>query len=71
VSIKINGVEVIDDARALANISNLKTVAGQSILGTGDIAPVTSAAITSALGYTPANTSVLGDIQAALTAING
>lgn len=36
-AIKISGTDVIDDSRQLTNITNLKTVAGQSILGTGDI----------------------------------
>ena len=37
----------------------------------GSDAAVTSASIIAALGYTPANESVLGDIQSALDAING
>lgn len=37
----------------------------------GSDAAVTSASIIAALGYTPANDSVLGDIQSALDAING
>jgi hypothetical protein len=36
-AIKISGTDVIDDSRQLTNITNLKTVAGQSILGAGDI----------------------------------
>jgi hypothetical protein len=36
-AIKISGTDVIDDSRQLTNITNLKTVGGQSILGTGDI----------------------------------
>lgn len=37
----------------------------------GSDAAVTSASIIAALGYTPANESVLGDIQSALDVING
>lgn len=37
----------------------------------GSDAAVTSASIIAALGYTPANENVLGDIQSALDAING
>lgn len=37
-AIKISNTTVIDDSRQLTNITNLKTVGGQSILGTGDIA---------------------------------
>ena len=36
-SIKINGTEVISDLRELTNITNLKTVNGNDILGSGDI----------------------------------
>jgi hypothetical protein len=36
-AIKINGTNVITDAQELANITNLKTVNGQAILGTGNI----------------------------------
>ena len=36
-SIKVNGTEVISDLRELTNITNLKTVNGQNILGYGDI----------------------------------
>lgn len=37
-AIKISNTTVINDSRALENITNLKTVGGQSILGSGDIA---------------------------------
>ena len=43
-ALKIGGTTVINDSRGLENISNLKTVNGQSILGTGDIAVSTTAA---------------------------
>jgi hypothetical protein len=36
-AIKIGGTTVINDSRGLENISNLKTVNGNSILGSGDI----------------------------------
>ena len=36
-ALKIGGTTVINDSRGLENISNLKTVNGQSILGTGDL----------------------------------
>lgn len=36
-ALKISGVTVVDDSRALQNVTGLKTVGGQSILGTGDI----------------------------------
>ena len=36
-SIKVNGTEVISDLRELTNITNLKTVNGNDILGSGDI----------------------------------
>lgn len=37
-SIKVGGTIVIDDSRGLANISNLKTVGGTSLIGSGNIA---------------------------------
>ena len=37
-AIKINNTTVINDSRGLENITNLKTVGGQTVLGTGDIA---------------------------------
>lgn len=40
-AIKIQGIPVIDDTRGLANITNLKTVGGTSLIGAGDI-PVAS-----------------------------
>jgi hypothetical protein len=36
-ALKVSGTTVINDSRELENIINLKTVNGQSILGTGDI----------------------------------
>lgn len=36
-AIKVGGTIVIDDSRNLANVANLKTVGGQSLLGSGDI----------------------------------
>jgi hypothetical protein len=36
-AIKISGTNVINDSRQLENITNLKTVGSQNILGTGDI----------------------------------
>jgi hypothetical protein len=42
-ALKLNGTTVINDSRGLENISNLKTVAGQSILGAGDISIPASA----------------------------
>lgn len=36
-AIKINGTNVINNARQLENITNLKTVNGQEILGIGDV----------------------------------
>ena len=42
-ALKINGTTVVNDSRGLENISNLKTVRGQSLLGSGDI-PITSSA---------------------------
>lgn len=36
-AIKVNNTTVINDSRGLENITNLKTVNGNSILGTGDI----------------------------------
>lgn len=36
-ALKIGGTTVINDSRGLENISNIKTVNGQSIVGTGDI----------------------------------
>lgn len=41
-AIKISNTTVINDSRGLENITNLKTINGNSILGTGDI--VTGAA---------------------------
>lgn len=37
-AIKISGTTVIDDSRNLTNVTGLKTVGGQSLLGSGDIA---------------------------------
>ena len=37
-AIKVNGTTVIDDSRNLQNVQGIKTVGGQSILGSGDIA---------------------------------
>lgn len=37
-AIRINGTNVINDSRGLENITNLKTIGGQSILGSGNIA---------------------------------
>ena len=37
-AIKISNTTVINDSRGLENITNLKTINSQSILGTGDIA---------------------------------
>jgi hypothetical protein len=39
-AIKISNTTVIDDSRQLQNISNLKTINGESILGTGNITEV-------------------------------
>jgi len=36
-AIKISGTTVIDDSRVVSNVGGLKTVSGQSILGTGNI----------------------------------
>lgn len=36
-AIKVSTVTVINDSRQLENITNLKTIGGQSILGTGNI----------------------------------
>ena len=36
-ALKVGGTTVINDARGLENISNIKTVNGSSILGSGDI----------------------------------
>jgi hypothetical protein len=36
-ALKVGGTTVVNDSRALENISNLKTVGGQSILGSGNI----------------------------------
>ena len=68
-SLKISGTTVINDSRALENISNLKTVGGQAILGTGDI-PFPSSAPSSHVGSTGtahgvATTSVAGFMSSA------
>ena len=36
-AIKVNNTTVIDDSRNLVNINGLKTIGGQSILGSGNI----------------------------------
>jgi hypothetical protein len=36
-ALKVGGTTVINDSRALENITNLKTVGGTTILGTGNI----------------------------------
>lgn len=36
-AIKIQNTTVIDDSRGLQNITNLKTIGGQNIIGTGDV----------------------------------
>lgn len=42
-AIKISNTTVINDSRGLENITNLKTVNGNSLLGTGDISAGASA----------------------------
>lgn len=44
-AIKVNNVTVIDDSRTLVNITGIKTIGGKSILGTGDIPIIASAAV--------------------------
>lgn len=41
-AIKVSNTTVINDSRGLENITNLKTVGGESILGTGDISVVSA-----------------------------
>ncbi len=36
-AIQVNGTTVIDDSRALSNVTGLKTINGTSVLGSGDI----------------------------------
>ena len=36
-AIKVGGTSVISDSRVLENVTGLKTVDGQSLLGSGDI----------------------------------
>ena len=36
-AIQVNGTTVIDNSRNLSNVGGLKTVGGQSILGSGNI----------------------------------
>ena len=67
-ALKVGGTTVINDSRALENISNLKTVGGSAILGTGDI-PFPSSAPSSHVGATGtahgvATTSVAGFMSA-------
>ena len=63
-ALKIGGTTVVNDSRALENITNLKTVGGTTILGTGDI-PFPASAPSSHVGATGAahgvaTTSVAG-----------
>lgn len=44
-AIKVNNTTVINDSRGLENITNLKTVNGESILGTGNISPGANAGV--------------------------
>ena len=48
-ALKINGTTVINDSRGLENISNLKTINGQSIVGSGDLAVTGSSTFASDL----------------------
>lgn len=38
-AIQVSGTTVIDNSRVLQNVTGLKTVGGQSILGSGNISP--------------------------------
>ena len=68
-ALKIGGTTVVNDSRGLENISNLKTVGGTTILGTGDI-PFPASAPSSHVGATGtahgvATTSVAGFMSSA------
>lgn len=65
-AIKISGTTVIDDSRQLQNIANLKTINGQSILGSGDL-PISGglAYVTKTANYTATDKQgVLADTSA-------
>lgn len=49
-AIKIDSTTVINNSRGLENITNLKTIGGQSILGTGDISIAAGGTVTSVGG---------------------
>jgi hypothetical protein len=67
-AIKISNTTVINDSRQLENITNLKTVGGQSILGTGDIP--TGGALTID-NKTSAYTVVAGDLGKIINCTSG
>ena len=65
-ALKVGGTTVINDSRGLENISNIKTVNGSSILGSGDISLAPSAHVGGVGGaHGEATTSVAGFMSAA------
>ena len=61
-AIKVNGTTVVDDSRALSNITNLKTIDSASILGSGNIQT----------GYMPVyDYSARANVRSITTAVNG
>ena len=53
-AIQVSGTEVISNSRVLSNVTGLKTVAGNSILGSGDIVVGPSTAVDGVGSYTVA-----------------
>jgi hypothetical protein len=70
-AIRISNTTVINDSRQLENITNLKTVGGQSILGTGDIQTQQTFVQTPTI-TTPTNgqTGFWGQISASAFSVN-
>jgi hypothetical protein len=54
-AIQVNGTTVIDDSRNLQNVGGLKTVGGNSILGSGNITTGASTAVNGVGTYTVAH----------------
>ena len=53
-AIQVSGTEVISNSRVLSNVTGLKTVAGNSLLGSGDIAVGASTDVNGVGSYTVA-----------------
>ena len=64
-AIKVNGTTVIDDSRNITNVGGLKTVNGNSLVGSGDISAGASTS------YADVGTYVFATIPGSYSQING